>query len=247
MRVCETSRWAMPGTRSRWAAACLRCAYITLPPVFPPRGLDGGCALRRRQGQPGARHRTRRTVGERLEADMTETFTKWEVTEQLQTREDARLYLEACAKEDPGDGSLIRAAPERYRAGGKHEPAGAGDRNEPGGSLQGLVAGRQSDLRDGDADYPGFGNAVADYGVASLSPRGHGHEDRPSLANVEDGASVRKLFEGRELMNKSEIASRLAGRMGLSKSAAADAVDAVFATISQAVANLRAVAKRARS
>ena len=41
---------------------------------------------------------------------MTETFTKWEVTEQLQTREDARLYLEACAKEDPGDGSLIRAA-----------------------------------------------------------------------------------------------------------------------------------------
>ena len=41
---------------------------------------------------------------------MTETFTKWDVTEQLQTREDARLYLEACAEQDPGDGSLIRAA-----------------------------------------------------------------------------------------------------------------------------------------
>ena len=41
---------------------------------------------------------------------MTETFTKWDVTEQLQTREDVRLYLEACAEEDPGDGSLIRAA-----------------------------------------------------------------------------------------------------------------------------------------
>ena len=41
---------------------------------------------------------------------MTESFTKWEVTEHLRTREDARLYLEACAEEDPGDGSLIRAA-----------------------------------------------------------------------------------------------------------------------------------------
>ena len=41
---------------------------------------------------------------------MTETFTKWEATEHLRSREDARLYLEACAEEDPGDGSLIRAA-----------------------------------------------------------------------------------------------------------------------------------------
>ena len=41
---------------------------------------------------------------------MTESFTKWDVTEHLRTREDARLYLEACAEEDPGDGSLIRVA-----------------------------------------------------------------------------------------------------------------------------------------
>ena len=41
---------------------------------------------------------------------MAEAFTKWDVTEHLRTREDARLYLEACAEEDPGDGSLIRAA-----------------------------------------------------------------------------------------------------------------------------------------
>ena len=41
---------------------------------------------------------------------MTENFTDWEVTEHLRNREDARLYLEACAEEDPGDGSLIRAA-----------------------------------------------------------------------------------------------------------------------------------------
>ena len=41
---------------------------------------------------------------------MTETFTKWDAAEHLGTREDTRLYLEACAEEDPGDGSLIRAA-----------------------------------------------------------------------------------------------------------------------------------------
>ena len=41
---------------------------------------------------------------------MSETFTKWDVTDDLHTAEDIRLYLEACAEEDPGDGSLIRAA-----------------------------------------------------------------------------------------------------------------------------------------
>ena len=41
---------------------------------------------------------------------VTETFTKWDAAEHLRNREDARLYLEACAEGDPGDGSLIRAA-----------------------------------------------------------------------------------------------------------------------------------------
>ena len=41
---------------------------------------------------------------------MHETFTKWDVAEHLETKEDVRLYLEACFEEDPGDGSLIRAA-----------------------------------------------------------------------------------------------------------------------------------------
>ena len=40
---------------------------------------------------------------------MTETFTKWDAAEHLRTREDVRLYMQACAEEDPGDGSLIRA------------------------------------------------------------------------------------------------------------------------------------------
>ena len=37
-------------------------------------------------------------------------------------------------------------------------------------------------------------------------------------------------------MNKSQIADRLAGRMGLSRSAASGAVDAVFETIGEALA-----------
>ena len=41
---------------------------------------------------------------------MSKAFTRWEVGPHLRTREDVRLYLEACADEDPGDGSLIRAA-----------------------------------------------------------------------------------------------------------------------------------------
>ena len=41
---------------------------------------------------------------------MAEKFTRWDVTEHLRTKDDVRLYLEACADDDPGDGSLIRAA-----------------------------------------------------------------------------------------------------------------------------------------
>ncbi len=41
---------------------------------------------------------------------MPETFTRWDAVNQLRTPEDARCYLEAAADEDPGDGSLIRAA-----------------------------------------------------------------------------------------------------------------------------------------
>jgi probable addiction module antidote protein len=35
---------------------------------------------------------------------------KWDVVEQLKTDEDMILYLDACVNQDPGDGSLIRAA-----------------------------------------------------------------------------------------------------------------------------------------
>ena len=41
---------------------------------------------------------------------MKETFAPCDALDHLRTDEDFRLYLEACAEEDPGDGSLIRAA-----------------------------------------------------------------------------------------------------------------------------------------
>ena len=41
---------------------------------------------------------------------MTETFTRWNAADHFKTLEDARLYVLAGADEDPGDGSLIRAA-----------------------------------------------------------------------------------------------------------------------------------------
>ena len=37
-------------------------------------------------------------------------LNKWDVVEHLKSEEDMGLYLEACFEEDPGDGSLIRAA-----------------------------------------------------------------------------------------------------------------------------------------
>jgi len=41
---------------------------------------------------------------------MTEAFTSWTPADHPKTDEDMLAYLEACAAEDPGDGSLIRAA-----------------------------------------------------------------------------------------------------------------------------------------
>ena len=79
--------------------------------------------------------RIRETLVVELEADMTETFTKWDAAEHLRTREDARLYVQACAEEDPGDGSLIRAALNDVARAGNMSGAGSGRRHEPRGAL----------------------------------------------------------------------------------------------------------------
>ena len=41
---------------------------------------------------------------------MNERFTKWDAVHELKSKEDIALYFEACLDDDPGDGSLIRAA-----------------------------------------------------------------------------------------------------------------------------------------
>lgn len=41
---------------------------------------------------------------------MAEKFSRWDVADYLDTKEDMALYLDACLKDDPGDGSLIRTA-----------------------------------------------------------------------------------------------------------------------------------------
>jgi probable addiction module antidote protein len=41
---------------------------------------------------------------------MTETLSRWDSADYLETEEDIRLYLEACIEEDAGDGALIRHA-----------------------------------------------------------------------------------------------------------------------------------------
>ena len=53
---------------------------------------------------------------------MAEAFTPWDAVDHLRTKEDMQLYLEACADEDPGDSSLIRAALKDI-ARAEHEPA----------------------------------------------------------------------------------------------------------------------------
>ena len=41
---------------------------------------------------------------------MAEKFSRWDAADDLKTEQDMTLYFEACLEEDPGDGSLIRAA-----------------------------------------------------------------------------------------------------------------------------------------
>ena len=41
---------------------------------------------------------------------MAEKFTRWDASDHLKTEEDIMAYFEACLADDPGDGSLVRAA-----------------------------------------------------------------------------------------------------------------------------------------
>lgn len=41
---------------------------------------------------------------------MKEKFTRWDAADHLVTESDQTDYLNACLEDDPGDGSLVRAA-----------------------------------------------------------------------------------------------------------------------------------------
>ena len=41
---------------------------------------------------------------------MSEQFSRWDPVDHLQSEEDMAMYLDACLEEDPGDGSVVRAA-----------------------------------------------------------------------------------------------------------------------------------------
>ena len=127
-------------------------------------------------GDKGSRQRDIERAG-RLEADMTETFTRWDVTDQLRIREDMRLYLKACAEEDPGDGSLIRAAlNDIARAGNMSRLA-----REIGMSREGLYKALSED------DNPTFATVMRITRALGLRWPNHGNavsEDAPASAGT---------------------------------------------------------------
>ena len=41
---------------------------------------------------------------------MAEKFSRWDPADDLKSEQDIALYFEACVGDDPGDGSLVRAA-----------------------------------------------------------------------------------------------------------------------------------------
>lgn len=50
-----------------------------------------------------------RCIGEGVET-MSEQFSRWDPVDHLKSEEDMAMYLDACLEEDPGDGSVVRAA-----------------------------------------------------------------------------------------------------------------------------------------
>jgi probable addiction module antidote protein len=45
-----------------------------------------------------------------LTINIPEGFSRWDAADHLKTEQDMALYFEACLADDPGDGSMVRAA-----------------------------------------------------------------------------------------------------------------------------------------
>ena len=97
---------------------------------------------------------------------MAETFSLWDAADHLRSKEDMRLYLEACVEEDPGDGSLIRAALKDIARSQNMSQLARDVGDDPGGAVQGLVGEGQSVFRHRHPHYPSAGDADPDHGLA---------------------------------------------------------------------------------
>ena len=59
---------------------------------------------------------------------LNERFLRWNPADHLQSEQDVTTYLAACLAEDPGDGSVVRAALDDVaRARGATSPAQSDD------------------------------------------------------------------------------------------------------------------------
>ena len=115
-RSWRSHRTPLHGAPWRLPGRCLLrvCTAVYIPgaagdvePLLRERPVR---ALREDAPGPARPHRTRRTTGQAPKEVMTETFERWDAARDLKDREEVRRYLEACTEQDPGDGSLIRAA-----------------------------------------------------------------------------------------------------------------------------------------
>ena len=52
---------------------------------------------------------------------VSEQFSRWDPVDQLQSKEDMAMYLDACLEEDPGDGS-VKALKIKLRASAGDKP-----------------------------------------------------------------------------------------------------------------------------
>ena len=93
---------------------------------------------------------------------MNETFARWDAAEELVHHpEDAAMYLEACIDEDPGDGSVIRAALNDIARAQGMSGLAPRRRVEQGKHLQGVIREWQSFVQHRTQNHEGIEAKVA--------------------------------------------------------------------------------------
>ena len=66
-------------------------------------------------------------------------LARWDMSDYIETLEDARFHLEAAIDEDPGDGSLIRAVLSAIARSQSMSALARDSGAEPGESIQGTI------------------------------------------------------------------------------------------------------------